>query len=431
MGINSIQAKLMVGPDCNNDRGEMRDYSRYLLSMVGCILEQGSNHCSSRKQTRPLVLLASSAVIASLILSNAYKGDNINKINSPLREVVYDSLGDVLKHKFNIFSSITKNIMKRDTYYEDKNITKEYLREFTVATHAWKQFVSKPVKNKRQRREHWLNELVKKHSPRHRFTLNCFEPLDLNGGKARQCSWHEYNELGKLQGLLEDICVCNQTAFIEDEWFLKNYLEPAVKQNGKDGAVVHVGKSNLLDILHGIVLENMVVPDLNERIDRLAASGIVGRMNSLRAHLRLIMAMNTLHHVTQPALKTSSYKGLTSEYLWKFNGENNTELENRQYAKVLTDKLTMIRKGLGKHDMNLQPRALSVNGNTVTLFIVVMTLHVASIILMCTENFRNIYMYLCYIFKRFVSLYQYCSQRILMLQMHLILGYRANLAHAL
>jgi len=103
--------------------------------------------------------------------------------------------------------------------------------------------------------------------------------------------YYEYNESGKLQGFLEDICICNQTAFVEDESFLCNYLEPAVKQNAKAGSVVHVGKTNLLSIN----CLNMVIPDLKERIDILAASGIVGRINSLRAHLRFIMAMNTLH----------------------------------------------------------------------------------------------------------------------------------------
>jgi len=53
---------------------------------------QGSNQCSSKKQTRANLLLTTSAVIDSVIISNAYKGDNINKINSPLREEVHDSL---------------------------------------------------------------------------------------------------------------------------------------------------------------------------------------------------------------------------------------------------------------------------------------------------------------------------------------------------
>jgi len=80
--------------------------------------------------------------------------------------------------------------------YQDKNITKEYLRKFTVSYHAWRQFVSKTAEDKR--REHWLDEIVYKQTPRYRVTLNCFGTLDLKGGKARQCSWDEYNVQGEF-----------------------------------------------------------------------------------------------------------------------------------------------------------------------------------------------------------------------------------------
>jgi len=171
------------------------------------------------------------------------------------------------------------------------NNTKEYLREFTVATEAqqaWKKSVSKTEEEKK--REQNLQELANQYIPRYSVNLYCLGTVNLSGAKIRGCSWAEFDVKGKHQSFLEDICLCNQTAFIEDEWFLRNYLEPAVKQNAKAGSIVHVEKSNLLDILHGIVVRNMVVPDLNEQIDILAASGIVGRMNSLQTNLRLIMA---------------------------------------------------------------------------------------------------------------------------------------------
>jgi len=416
IGINSFRTKALVVSQ-NLSVKKDTDLCRFMLSMVGCILEQGSHHCSSNKQTRAILCVTIAAVIASLIISNAYKGFNINKMNSPFKQIVYDSLEDILKHKFNIFSSVTRRMTKRHIV----NNTKECLREFTVATEAqraWKKSISTTKEDVIRARN--LRELVNIQIPRYGVGLLCLGTVNLNGAKIRSCSWFETDEKGRLQGFLEDICLCNQTAFIEDEWFLRNYLEPAVKQNAKAGSIVHVGKSNLLDILHGIVIQNMIVSDLNERIDILAASGIVGRMNSLQASLRLIMAMNTLHYVSQPRRK--SFDGLNMYSLWKVDDRNNNEVERRHYQKWFTDKLNSIRKGLSKQDINLQPEPLSVNGNTVTLFIVIVSLQLISIMVMCWENSRNICMRLWHLCERISKICAFCLQSILTLHLFTIVN---------
>jgi len=48
-------------------------------------------------------------MLTFLILSNAYKGENINKITSPLSPVVYDSLQDLVKNNFSIYGGIVSN----------------------------------------------------------------------------------------------------------------------------------------------------------------------------------------------------------------------------------------------------------------------------------------------------------------------------------
>ncbi|CAL8121364.1 unnamed protein product [Orchesella dallaii] len=83
------------------------DYFQHFIGVVRTLLEQGidSRLLALRKTSSKLTPVIVCLVLAAVVLSNAFKGDNIKRISSPLHPTPFSTLKQLVEQEYEIFSS--------------------------------------------------------------------------------------------------------------------------------------------------------------------------------------------------------------------------------------------------------------------------------------------------------------------------------------
>jgi len=94
------------------------DFSHSTLAAVGIMLEQGNSCFDNKNGSFFIYLIAIPILLGGIVLSNAYKGDNIMKIIAPLPLRNYDTLKQIQGENFTVLSSYVPNYSAK-LYYDE------------------------------------------------------------------------------------------------------------------------------------------------------------------------------------------------------------------------------------------------------------------------------------------------------------------------
>jgi len=355
-----------------------------LLSLIGFLLEQGSNLLSLGTKHSAFFCITTCTFISSLILSNAFKGENINQITSPLRVVTHDKIEELLKYNYNIYSGFV-----RENYFGDEIIK---TNQSLVA-----KFVNDVINDKMDSQSELvfnsgnsnkpLNKLLQNQIVLPHVTVFCtnvnqllvHEPpnfANIFEGLKQVCYWPpEYaTELGK----------CNKTALIEEESFLRYFAIPLLKQDAESNAIYNIGKTVLFEKIHGLFFKHYKMPNSGNILNHLEASGIVAYLNSLGDEYLKKSAMFTLNLANVG--KINHWDKLFRELSQVGKTREEIEINRKKILRQILNLLGIVRESLElREDQNHHPVSVSVSGNFITLFILVSILHVSCIWLFIGE----------------------------------------------
>ncbi len=101
-----------------------RSFSASLLSIFKVLVEQGDPFPENNKIIKKLKFVVCGTLLAGLVISNAFKSDNIYKVVTPRQRISYESLDELLEDNFRIFSRISTF-----DYQFDSNLGYFYLEQ--------------------------------------------------------------------------------------------------------------------------------------------------------------------------------------------------------------------------------------------------------------------------------------------------------------
>jgi len=77
-----------------------------IFCQVQLLLDQGNATYENKRQTTWIYFVGGAVILVVVVLNNAYKGDNIVQITSPLPLRAYKTLNDAVLNGFKIYSSL-------------------------------------------------------------------------------------------------------------------------------------------------------------------------------------------------------------------------------------------------------------------------------------------------------------------------------------
>jgi len=121
----------------NSSNNQQEDISKEILVSIAysifcqakLLLDQGNATYQNKRQHIWIYFVGSCVILVGVVLNNAYKGDNIVQITSPLPLRAYKTLADAVENGFKIYSSSfpsAARFMYDNTPYgleTDENIT--------------------------------------------------------------------------------------------------------------------------------------------------------------------------------------------------------------------------------------------------------------------------------------------------------------------
>lgn len=86
----------------------VKSWSDVLLTSYAILVEQTQDRCTRLKQRWSHLFAYGSLILSGILLSNAYKGDNITRLTLPVLPIPYERLEDLLENNFTLFQSAEK-----------------------------------------------------------------------------------------------------------------------------------------------------------------------------------------------------------------------------------------------------------------------------------------------------------------------------------
>jgi hypothetical protein len=275
-----------------------------LLLPLTILLEQGINvkHHSS---CITLTILIHSWSLVCVILSNAYKGQNIVELTAPLKPTLLDSFKQLVEFKFSIFSK------KQQMYQFDKEeYTDHYLHDMTELMRAFYLFTDSIGKDKEggeMDSDHpWNGE-------------NYTELRDLVENVFRQTT-----ALNKAENrtLLETILECNRSALVDVSDTVDTYEVQLRRMRGNK----FIGKGKppfLFPVESGWMTRSVKDPSLDRRLQRILQAGIPRMWKDYRKYL---VGLKMKGERKERNRSTQA----DDEYIWEVNDNGGDGQNNRK-----------------------------------------------------------------------------------------------------
>jgi hypothetical protein len=275
-----------------------------LLLPLTILLEQGINikHHSS---CITLTILIHSWSLVCVILSNAYKGQNIVELTAPLKPTLLDSFKQLVEFKFSIFSK------KQQLYQFDKEeYTDHYLHDMTEFMRAFYLFTDSIGKDKeggKMDSDHpWNGE-------------NYTELRDLVENVFRQTT-----ALNKAENrtLLETILECNRSALVDVSDTVDTYEVQLRRMRGNK----FIGKGKppfLFPVESGWMTRSVKDPSLDRRLQRILQAGIPRMWKDYRKYL---VGLKMKGERKERNRSTQA----DDEYIWEVNDNGGDGQNNRK-----------------------------------------------------------------------------------------------------
>jgi len=265
-----------------------------LLSLIKALIEQGDSYFSESS----LYITKGAFLIAAVVLTNAYKGENVFNLVANRKPVPYENFPQLVKDNFTIYAAVNNPLLDMDYCYLEvyKTISKSRYRPMALAVSEPSMLAYKMANNKSI---HWkqitkeqgeLLQMVDNRSQdlpteKQTFKRVCEEvyPVSLNHTEKKRKS-NEYslgrsaevtksfNKWQKIHGL-EVIKQCGKTAIVASDYFARS-LAKLLAESRASSKDIYVGRDVLYERLLYVKLTGWVRQSVVKRISTVGASGI-------------------------------------------------------------------------------------------------------------------------------------------------------------
>jgi hypothetical protein len=262
-----------------------------LLVPLTAFLEQG---VSVGRDSVSLSILVGSWSLVCLILSNAYKGQNIVDLTAPLRPTVFDSFKDLVEFNFTIYSrkmQIYQLVKKEYIDYPRDNMT-ELMKGFFIFTDS----ISDDARRRLTDSNHvWNGD---------KYT----ELRELVEGV-----FNRTRALNKAENrtLLETVLECNRSALVDMTDKVDMYEVQLRKMRPREFIAKGKPSSFLFPVKGGWFTSPAKDPNLHGRLERILQGGIAGLWGDYKKFMSLLRKAGH-GNVTEERITNEEMNGSTN-----------------------------------------------------------------------------------------------------------------------
>ncbi|CAL8076287.1 unnamed protein product [Orchesella dallaii] len=264
------------------------DYFQHFIGVVGTLLEQGidSRLLALRKTSSKLTPVIVCFVFAAVVISNAFKGDNIKRISSPLHPTPFSTLKQLVELEYEIFSNPMLEIPRGGVYHPS-----DFERETILSSHTAKtRLIRSPYTKINITSEimHYISAAKASTSAEillssgftedEYFILNNTKLSTIHHTENKRWYFYGENKFGKFLN-----CSDKKTAAIYQETDLSMIRRAYLRYFGRIFVSdLSFGEEILGSLKKGFVFSGWVNPNLARRFENLQRSGFVEYLRELR-----------------------------------------------------------------------------------------------------------------------------------------------------
>jgi len=348
--------------------------SEVALALLSILLEQGHQYILNvNEKTKPMLWALVPALLGGVIISNAYKGENINQITAPLSPLKFDTWDAIKRNRFKIYSSEKDFSGTQTIQYYRANHTllneiqsylngKYFVPRKTLGFIHWLVSMQTPLKKDNIycfKKSKWKKFIIERigNTPQNQFVIPDFLKYVF--------AWHG--------PLLQELIKCDNVAYFEKREFLELYLLPALKYNGKPTATYSLGQEQINFKSYGTTFSNVRLPGIEERIHLVEATGILTKLY--------------IEH--EDYLKKTFYRAVhIFRKEWFIRNSLDAEKELR-FAKAAFPKVRSFYRYFMLGKDKLIPTSISIHGNMISLFVLFLGLLMVSTLIFKLEILKS------------------------------------------
>lgn len=251
-----------------------------LSSIYKLLLEQGGPFPENSKTVNKLKLLTCATLLTGIVISNAFKSENVYNIVTPRRKISYNTIDELVEDTFKIFNRMTRNYFE----YEYSNMSLYKYRSNTsiaIANNNWKAVLyaevlaSNSIPRSLQKNgqihpdaKQIILEIIDAAKTLIITNPNQSKIQNLETVKNTIKDWF-WNNQTRL--IAQDLHKCSQTA-----WILPNYYAQEISRNLiKPGNHSDVGTSSYYSPALNFHVTGLLPWSLLDQFSKISASGIV------------------------------------------------------------------------------------------------------------------------------------------------------------
>jgi hypothetical protein len=231
------------------------DTSKYVMAALKMLLEQGDDIFFNPGRKGFMYWIAGPYILMSVVLSNAYKGNNITRLSAPRNPIPMDTFTQLFENGFDFYSEFVSTYTRIEMFPARRFSFKE-TSVFEV----------------------WREDFEKSHKDKDNLSRNqqIIQRLD---GKIKVLKF------GILitEEELKTFSICNNTALLGLKSNLRSNIYKTVRKLNKNPNVDYfIGKESLMEYPVGWKVWNNYDPELYNRIRSVESHGFINYWESLR-----------------------------------------------------------------------------------------------------------------------------------------------------
>ncbi|CAL8131069.1 unnamed protein product [Orchesella dallaii] len=269
---------------------------------IALILEQEGAYTVKQANTASLTPYLASILLVSIVLTNAYKNDNVYNMIAPRQSIPYTLFNQLVADNFSIYTRIafgpTSSFFRPSTVKERYNVGRNTHVIVGMQTSHKSEVYSRYEQFKNFTANGTLIEKVLNHSKLPDDTVALLE-ASLVASLSQIPNHDLYGELQNVS-MVRRLFKCNRVAMVLPELLCNQYLRMLRKYGFKHSSI---GKETLYE--HGIAFDpnGWMSNQLIRRINGFQGSGIWNRMYGIYKASRQIHFNSMMAHQERPAME--------------------------------------------------------------------------------------------------------------------------------
>ncbi|CAL8131071.1 unnamed protein product [Orchesella dallaii] len=269
---------------------------------IALILEQGGAYTAKQANTASLTPYLASILLVSIVLTNAYKNDNVYNMIAPRQSIPYTLFNQLVADNFSIYTRITVGATTssfRPSFMKERYMAGRNRHEIQGTQSLFKSEVySRYEQFKNFTANGTLIEKVLNHSKLPDDTMALLE-ASLAASPDQILNYDLYGELQNVS-MIRRLVKCNRVAMVLPELLCNQYLLMLRKYGFKHSSI---GKETLYEDGVGFSPSGWMSNQLIYRINGFQGSGIWNRMYGIYKASRQIHFNSMKAHQERPAME--------------------------------------------------------------------------------------------------------------------------------